>query len=206
MVAQVKYIILDELTQIALCDIMVIPFLLLHVVDTTTMNPWTGSFLVPKTGLWRFTFGALTNEGTNYAVMVELKVNGNPVANTFLIPNTHGTHRPLSITSIQKLEAGQTVTIEYNSEGSWGINYTGEGITNWTGMYSGSGLMYPPNCEKAGQTFPYPGSCRKYYSCKAKGNAEVLDCCPDVYVNNAGSCLSENFVNVNSLCNRDDSC
>ena len=169
------------------------------------MNPWTGSFLVPKTGLWRFTFGAVANLKTKGKTWVELKVNGNTVANIY-VRWPEGNYIPISLTSIQKLEAGQTVTIEYNSEGSWGINYTGEGITNWTGMYSGSGLMYPPNCEKAGQTFPYPGSCRKYYSCKAKGNAEVLDCCPDVYVNNAGSCLSENFVNVNSLCNRDDSC
>ena len=136
---------------------------------------------------------------------VGLKVNGNTVANIY-VRWPEGNYIPISLTSIQKLEAGQTVTIEYFSESSSGLGYDETGTTNWSGMYLGSSILTPPTCEYAGQTFPYPGSCRKHYRCKSNNTTEVVDCCPNVYVHDAGSCLSKNYVNVDSLCNRDDNC
>ena len=107
------------------------------------MNPWTGIFVVPKSGLWRLTFNAVANLKSGGSAWVELKTNGDIVARTYLNPQSvnDDTYHPLSINTIQKLEVGHTVTVEYGSTNSYGLGYGGHTTTAWTGMYLGSGIV-----------------------------------------------------------------
>ena len=184
----------------------------LPAVDTTTQDPWMGKFVVPETGLWRFTFAATsqfddTNTGHTY---VSLNIDGTAAATTGVDPNPIGDTYGLftmSLNSMHMLEAGQTISIELSVNGYGRLNdYNGDHFTHWTGEFLGTGIPSLPECEYPGQTFQYPGSCRKYWLCQSDGTVDLLDCCPDVYVPDAETCLSEEFVVVDAICNSEDIC
>ena len=109
----------------------------------------------------------------------------------------------VSLNTIQRLNAGQNVTMEWDGSG---YIYDSSRRTHWTGEFLGSGVPLPPACEFTGQTFEYPGSCRKYWLCLADGTVDVFDCCPDVYVPDAQTCLSEDLVIVDAVCHSEDVC
>ena len=164
---------------------------------------------MPTNGLWRFTFTGLGYDpGASYS-KVGLRVDGILVAVTevkLLDDNSLG-FVPLSINTLQQLQVGQNVTIEFGSNS--GGAYLYDNIfkyTHWTGTYMQSGAVVPPECQYTGQTFEYPGSCRKYWLCLADGTVDVFDCCPDVYVPDAEACLSEDVVVVDALCHSEDVC
>ena len=179
---------------------------------------------MPKSGVWRFTFsGTAFDAGYNppnpdgtlrgNKGYVHIKVDGNTVARTYVhktINKKHGDEGAgfyaASLNTLQRLEEGQNVSIEWDTIG---INFIGNGFgifAQWTGMYLGSGDPLPPKCENNGQTFEYPGSCRKYYQCKSDSTADVVDCCPDIYVHKAKVCLPENLVKKDSVCHYKDKC
>ena len=177
-------------------------------VDLTTQDPWTGSFMVPKTGLWRFTSmaTAYADDPSGYGY-VRIRVDGSYAAISYLNPDGGATGRfPISINTLQQLEAGQIVTIEWTGyNGAYLYSGSSEWI-HWTGTYMQSGTIVPPACEYTGQTFEYPGSCRKYWLCLADGSIDVFDCCPDVYVPDAEACLSEDLIIVDTICHSEDVC
>ena len=55
-----------------------------------------------------------------------------------------------------------------------------------------------------GQTFEYPGSCRKYFYCLEDGTSLVFDCCPGVYNPVQDACVPEEV--GGELCSEDDVC
>ena len=174
-------------------------------VDLTIQDPWTGTFIVPTNGLWRFTFTGLGKavNGESYGYVI-LRVDGTEVARTYFFD---GYDNALSINTLQQLQVGQNVTIEFAPSGGAYLRDTADRIyTHWTGTYMQSGAVAPPECQYTGQTFEYPGSCRKYWICKADGTADVFDCCPDVYVPDAEACLSEDVVVVDAVCHSEDVC
>jgi len=176
-------------------------------IDLTTKDPWTGSFMVPETGLWRFTFmaaGYAYDASGGYG-NVYLKVDGSTAAATYFRVEQPDWY-PMSINTLQQLEAGQSVTIEWKGGDSALLHSDSDKYIHWTGTYMQSGTVVPPTCEYTGQTFEYPGSCRKYWLCLADGSIDVYDCCPDVYVPDAEACLSEDLVIVDAVCHSEDVC
>ena len=194
-------------------------------VDTTTGDPWTGSFTIVEPGLYRFTF---TGRGVHpfstdllatYGY-VYIKVDGEVVATataenyySWPLPDRFNSVFTLSLNTIQELGVGQLLTVEwegangaYLSEGSklYSTNRAKK-YTHFTGQLLGSAALSPPQCEFTGQTFEYPGSCRKYYICLADGTVELADCCPDVYNPIEKSCVSEADGSW-YLCNDEDNC
>jgi len=175
-------------------------------VDLTIQDPWTGTFIVPTAGLWRFTFTGLGQaqpaDGYGYVIF---RVDGTKVANTYFYD---GYDNALSINTLQQLQVGQNVTIEFAPSGGAHLFSSADEIyTHWTGTYMQSGSATPPECQYTGQTFEYPGSCRKYWLCLADGTVDVFDCCPDgVYMADAGACLSEDVVIVDAVCHSEDVC
>ena len=142
-----------------------------------------------------------------YAIgYVNLMVDGTIVAKTYHYTRNDGYDAMMmSINTLQQLQVGQNVTIEFEpSGGAYLVGYVI--YTRWTGTYMQPGAAAPPECQYTGQTFEYPGSCRKYWICKADGTVDVSDCCPDVYVPDAEACLSEDAVVVDAVCHSEDIC
>ena len=182
----------------------------ISAVDMTTQDPWTGNFMVPTAGLWRFTAiaTAYVTDPAGYG-FIKLKVDGISAAISYANPdNSVGWTGlvPLSINTIQQLEVGQNVSVDWEGNGAYLFTSSGNKYTHWTGAYMGSGIAVPPKCDYTGQTFEYPGSCRKYWLCLADGTVDVFDCCPDVYVPDAEACLSEDVVIVDAICHSEDVC
>ena len=162
---------------------------------------------MPTAGSWRFTFtglGDARNSGFAYG-LVHLLVDGTIVASTYF--DDDDGNSALSINTLQQLQVGQNVTIEFEPyDGASLYGNTDRIYTHWTGTYMQPGAAPPPECQYTGQTFEYPGSCRKYWICKADGTVDVFDCCPDVYVPDAEACLSEDVVVVDAVCHSEDVC
>merc|ERR1712117_129000 len=111
-------------------------------VDLTTKDPWTGTFIVPTAGSWRFTFTGLgkPNGGNSYGY-VNLLVDGTNVATTHFNDDRLDT---LSINTLQQLQLGQNVTIEFvQSGGAYLESSAGAIYTHWTGTYMQSGAAAP---------------------------------------------------------------
>lgn len=181
-------------------------------VDLTTLAPWTGDLTVTEPGLWRFTFTALVTTPPGGYGYVDLKVDGQTVSRAYVDPGLEATEEtsgwyPMSLNTLQQLEAGQSVTIEWTGRDSSTYIFEDEArYTHFTGAYMGSGLPTPPACEFSGQTFEYPGSCRLYYVCGVDGSIAVADCCPGVYSPylKPPPCVSED--EAPSICNSEDVC
>ena len=154
---------------------------------------------MPTAGLWRFTFTGL-GKGEGY---VTLRVDGERVARSYF---DDGLYEAIYINTLQQLQIGQNVTIDFDPESAGSFLDDKSKYTHWTGTYMQSGTAKPPECEYTGQTFEYPGSCRKYWLCLDDGTVDVFDCCPDVYVADAGACLSEDAVIVDAVCHSEDVC
>ena len=90
-------------------------------VDLTTGNPWSGTFVVPQSGWWRFTFNPTVSLSTsgNRDVYITLKVDGVAAATSTILPTDSGTSGffPMAINTIQQVDAGQSVTIEWVGDG-----------------------------------------------------------------------------------------
>ena len=174
-------------------------------------DPWKGNITITDSGLWRFTFTAgavFAPSSAGDIGVIRLRVDGEAVAASFLNPEGSGGGGlfSLSINTLQRLEAGQVVATEWDGAGYAYITDDGDKYTHWTGQYLGPATSRPPQCEYAGQTFEYPGSCRQYYLCQEDGSIDVVDCCPDVYVSDAAACLPEDFVLVDAVCHSEDVC
>ena len=136
-------------------------------------------------------------------------MDGVQVAGMYVDPDgaslNYGTH-PISFTTIQQAEINSEVTIEWEGNDCIYLYDSDSKYTHFTGEFLGNATPALPECEYPGQTFQYPGSCRQYWLCQSDGTVDVLDCCPDVYVPDAGTCLAEDQVQVDSFCPSDDTC
>ena len=125
----------------------------MNAVDTTAQDPESGSFSVPKEGLWRFTMMAgdvdIPYGGSGY---LNLKVDGTTVA----ISHTY-TQAPahiacaMSLNSIQPLSVGQIVTIEWAGGNGAYIDDTSSHYTHWTAQYLGASTPGLPEHQSEGQ-------------------------------------------------------
>ena len=113
-------------------------------VDLTTRDPWTGIFIVPTAGLWRFTFTGL-GVGKGY---VTLRVDNKRVARSFF---DDGAYETISMNTLQQLQIGQNVTIDFDPESAGSFLDDRSKYTHWTGTYMQSGTAVPPECEYTGQ-------------------------------------------------------
>ena len=111
--------------------------------------------MIPTAGLWRFTF---TGVGFVPAApytggAVTLSVDGRSVAGSYLdLYGDNSGYVPLSIDTLQKLQIGQNVTIDFaNDSGSSSIWDNDFRYTHWTGNYMQSGAVVPPECQYTGQ-------------------------------------------------------
>ena len=107
-------------------------------VDLTTQDPWTGSFMVPETGLWRFTFMALgyAYDPSGY-VFVTIRVDGSYAASSYFNPDGGASGWfPMSINTLQQLEAGQIVTIDWTGYNGAYLLGNIDKYIHWTGTYS----------------------------------------------------------------------
>merc|ERR1712154_410091 len=112
----------------------------------------------------------------------------------------------MSLNTIQELDVGQTVTIEWTGYNGAYIYDNSDHYTHWAGEYLGPSVPSLPECQSEGQTFEYPGSCREYYQCDSNLVASKMSCCPDVWVVEAEACLPEDLVTVEELCPSEDVC
>jgi len=181
-------------------------------VDLTTGDPWKGSFTIPTEGLWHFSFNAgyvyFPSADDPYGY-IYLKVDGTIVANSFTNPTDDGTASwfTMSLNTVQDLQVGQTVTIEWvGGNGASIVDDPPTHRTHWTGEYLGPSMPTPPECQSEGQTFEYPGSCRDYYLCDSNLVASKTSCCPDIYVAEAEACLPEEMVTLGEICPSEDTC
>jgi len=184
-------------------------------VDTTTSDPWKGTFTIQYSGIYRFTFegpiGFISDSVDPYG-SVGLYVDDKAVASGYANENydTGGTRRfMVSIDTLQVLEAGQSVSIQWSGTGGAYLYSDVNTYIHFTGHYVTSSQLVPPQCEYTGQTFEYPGSCRKYYLCLADGTIELNDCCPDVFGPLDHSKVGETCVPEGDggyICNDDDTC
>ena len=174
-------------------------------VDTTTSDPWTGIFTVQNPGIYRLTFmgrvylpygnnGGYTGEG-------DILIDGDIVASARVLNGYYQDYDSISINTLQELNAGQLISVKW---GGTGILDAGSNHVHFTGEYVASSTVAPPECEYTGQTFEYPGSCRKYYLCLADGTVELNNCCPDVFDPIGETCISED--DGGYLCNDEDTC
>ena len=113
-------------------------------VELTTQDPWTGRFVIPIDGVWRFTFFAgnvhFPNDGDN--LVVYLKVDGSTVASSYTSPHNDGSgsgsYLTMTINSLQSVTVGQTVTIEVALDGGAYIYGSSDRkYTHWTGVFMG---------------------------------------------------------------------
>ena len=96
--------------------------------------------------------------------------------------------------------------MEWSGENGVDLDSDANKYTHFTGQFLGSGNLTPPECEFTGQTFEYPGSCRKYYLCLTDGTIELNDCCPNgVFDPVEETCIPE-LSDGSDLCNNDDTC
>ena len=173
-------------------------------VDTTTGDPWTGAFTIREPGIYRFTFtGQLYYYAATGGGYVFIKVDGVSVAAGKIYGHTSDVFM-LSLNTVQQLDVGQIVTVEWSGENGVDLDSDVNKYTHFTGQFLGSGNLTPPECEFTGQSFEYPGSCRKYYICLADGTIELNDCCPDVYDPTVEACVTE--ADGVYLCNDEDNC
>ena len=180
-------------------------------VDTTTSHPWKGTFTVQDSGIYRFTFeglvfipiGSFRSFGS-----VNLLVDGNPVAAGYVEENMDGIDNEryfmVSVNTLQALEVGQNVSITWTGVDGEYLYSDIQTYVHFTGHNLASSTLVPPQCEYTGQTFEYPGSCRKYYLCLADGTIELDDCCPDVFDPIGEICIPEE--DGGNLCNDVDTC
>lgn len=186
-------------------------------VDTTTGDPWSGTFIVQEPGIYRFTFEGLVSHtatglpgGTPaiHSGHVYLLVDGLRVASALVREDVSVVPKvvlsSLSINTMQVLNAGQSVTLEYEGDQTTVLESDADKYVHFTGEYVAPASVFPPQCEETGQTFEYPGSCRKYYLCEANGTIELLDCCPDAFDPTSEACVSED--ESGNLCNEEDTC
>ena len=180
-------------------------------VDTTTIDPWKGTFIIKDSGLYRITFegSAVIPHASDYPYgIVSLHVEDKVVASGYVeeqdsggIASDYGIFM-VSIDTIQALEVGQNVSITWSGTGGL---YSDPSIPiHFTGHNLASSTLVPPQCEYTGQTFEYPGSCRKYYLCRADGTIELNDCCPGVFDPVGESCIPDE--DGSYLCNDVDTC
>ena len=180
-------------------------------VDTTTSDPWRGNFTVQDSGIYQFTFeGAVAFlPGSDRPFgFVALHVDDEAVASGYVVEKSESSGDVrifmVSIDTFQELEAGQIVSIQWaNSEGAYLYSNINTHV-HFTGHKLASATLVPPQCEYTGQTFQYPGSCRKYYLCLADGTMELGDCCPDVFDPAGEVCVPEE--DGSHLCNDVDAC
>ena len=112
----------------------------------------------------------------------------------------------VSLNTIQALEVGQNVMIFWSKKDNVFITSNSNTFVHFTGHNIGSSTLIPPHCEYPGQTFEYPGSCRKYYLCLTDGTIELNDCCPNgVFDPVEETCIPE-LSDGSDLCNNDDTC
>ena len=159
--------------------------------------------MVPQSGWWRFTFNPVVNSNLlGNLIAYSLKIDGVIAARSFI---TYAQQRAMmAMNTIQEVNAGQSVTIEWTDTGF--IKGSSFKYSHFTGEYLGNTGPALPECEYPGQTFQYPGSCRKYWLCQSDGTVDVLDCCPDVYLPDTDACVSEDVVVVDSVCHSEDVC
>ena len=166
-------------------------------------DPWSGTFVVPESGWWRFTFNPHVNIQPGENAYYDLKIEGVIVARSSL-KTDNGGYYMMAMNTIQEAITGQSVTIEWGDEGY--IYGASPKYAHFTGEYLGNTGPALPECEYPGQTFQYPGSCRKYWLCQSDGTVDIMDCCPDVYLPDADTCVSEDVVVVDSVCHSEDIC
>ena len=102
--------------------------------------------------------------GGEHIAAVYLKVDGEPVAKTRVGSDDYDVIEGYSLTlnTLQPIDAGQTVTIEFEKRnGSVFLGGDKYKSNHWTGLYLGPSTPPLPQCIFAGQMFEYPGSCRK---------------------------------------------
>merc|ERR1712117_200044 len=93
-------------------------------VDLTTEDPWKGSFSIPTDGLWRFAFNAgWVIFPSNSYIYIDLKVDGTRVATSYTYSNNDGSasYFTMSLNTVQDLQVGHTVTIEWDGYGGASI-------------------------------------------------------------------------------------
>ena len=88
---------------------------------------------------------------------IAIEVDGIKAATSRSWFNIYDGLQPLSINTIQQLDAGQNVTITWTSEGGAYLYGDSAIYNHWTGTYLQSGTAAPPKCDYTGQTFEYPG-------------------------------------------------
>ena len=156
------------------------------------------------TGLWRFSFsGTAVGVGDGY---LRLYIDGTRAAAMIIDPPMdYGGYYPISFTTINRVEIGSKVTVQFDGSSSL-LDTDPFDYTHFVGEYLGDPTPALPECEYPGQTFQYPGSCRQYWFCQSDGTVDILDCCPDVYVPDAETCLSEDLIVVGEVCPADDTC
>ena len=185
------------------------------LVDLTTLDPWTGSMVIPDwpnpgySGLWMFTLTAgevYLPPGSSGDVV--LKVDGQIVAKSRVDRNGQGNSgvSAMSLNTIQALSSGQNVTVEWGGyNGAYIVGDETKG-THWTGAYLGSSTPTFPTCDYPGQSHEYPGSCRWYYICEEDVGTHwtfgLRSCCPGVYSPTAHACVADE----GSLCPSEDNC
>ena len=183
-------------------------FDILITVDLTTGDPWTGTFIAPESGWWRFTFTAQIFDRDFGPIGGKLYIDGKIVASYFSDSEVEITFIT-TMNTIQHVTAGQNITITWygDDEGNrYIMSATENKSSHFTGEYLGNTGPTPPECEFPGQTFQYPGSCRQYWLCQTDGTVDIMDCCPDVYLPDADACVSEDLVIVDSICHSEDIC
>ena len=180
-------------------------------IDTTTIDPRRGNFTIEESGIYRFTFdgpvGMMSNYDDPYG-FVGLYVDDEAVASGFVEENHDGVGSErkfmLSIDTIQTLRVGQTVSLRWEGSDPVYLFSNINAYVHFTGHKLAPFTVALPKCSYTGQTFEFPGSCRKYYLCLADGSVELEDCCPDVFDPIREICVSEE--DGGDLCSDNDTC
>ena len=182
-------------------------------VDTTTMDPWKGFFTIQDAGIYRFTFEGSVGIPPSASVdpygLLGLYVDDKVVASAFLQENQNTEtlrYFMVSLNTLQALEVGQNVSIYWSKKDDLFLNSNSNTFVHFTGHNVASSMLVPPQCEYTGQTFEYPGSCRKYYLCLADGTIELSNCCPNGVFDPIGETCIPELSDGSDLCNDDDTC
>ena len=120
---------------------------------------------MPQSGWWRFTFNPRVHVDSSGHAAYNLLVDDVIAARSYMDADVQTTSDfMMSMNTIQEVNAGQIVTIEWDGDGviSGAAKYA-----HFTGEYLGNTGPSPPVCEYPGQTFQYPGSCRQYWICQS---------------------------------------
>ena len=180
-------------------------------VDTTTSKPWKGNFTIEHSGIYRFTFEGLVGipDVTSDPIgFVKLLIDDTVVASGYMRDENGNSYVTryfmVSLNTLQILNVGQRVNIQWDGNDGAYLRSNANSFVHFTGHNIASSTLVLPQCEYTGQTFEYPGSCRKYYLCLADGTIELDDCCPDVFDPVGEICVSEE--DEGNLCNDVDTC